>query len=1034
MWSQVRVSYDKHALWGISHWGRIRQQFYRFAVNRESARDVYSKRKIIAVTKLEIIEWHNYKHLDWITIRRDADKLHKFKEGDFKRLHIQDIDDMLLLLVQGKRVEDLQLGVKSYQKKLNLTKPDTYRSNLKQREAYSAYSNPRGFIYQNKDKKNRLMRIDELHKFSNGTLNNVRTALNDRLKGIQMKYLPQTIWRQSDRDKAAAMIQAIDKQLKTRRIMPSLEKFIGGRPYEEHAEFDESDTHVLERFNTSAGNPVKEILLKLNLPDHMILKDGGKDSDDKLDDGEVLNELDEFGNAGNFYLNRIINSIDEDDLAFPCMIGFRKFVAYFDPFLPMNIITRKAYNIIMVEGLESTRRNLVAIVRNVYVFIESFIYVMDFMALEDIGEFIVSDMSEVMIGRSRRNNTKVRNVVSGSKAGDGVHQDKKDDDSTFWDTDTQVYGNLNLGNSNSAPAPKSSFAEVVTEKPVQKSMFRTLLNDERVESADVVLPLDTLTVAQQRYANSLIGFFVGKNVAFTLVQNYVTNTWSKLGFQTVIKDEDGFFFFKFDSLNGLEQVRILQKSQEKWLKPDKHGNGNGRAPKKPGESYQKSRVVNSIHSEEAHPVTITDCHASNPCELRCDLTAKISLPMIKGMKGRIDWERILTNQSPSLSLTKDKIGKPVMLDAFTSNMCADPWGRISYARVLIEVSAGKDLKQEVIMKIPEVEGTGHINVSIQVEYEWKPSLCNECHVFGHSLEQCLKRVVTEFKEGIGDEGFTKVNHKRDEPQQKALNNKDRPANSRSDETKSIPIRNYFDFLNVEDTRLENAELSHATSSFTNDPGDDDDEEIEEDYVEDLEVSDVNSTGLRFTWNQKPKGDDGILKKIDRIMENLEFNTTFVVVKRLKLLRKPLRKLLRDHGNLHDNVTKLRHELDEAQKALDVNPNNLELREEEVVETDIQEKDEKSSQKRQNRARERKEHERKVKSKPKSQPKSAPKTQTVKSGPTRTHLVGPAGNLSLLSFVNHDPTYMVKTLGDHSNPRVQVGEARIFIAKRQDEGN
>ncbi|GKD05295.1 hypothetical protein Tco_1180269 [Tanacetum coccineum] len=115
---------------------------------------------------------------------------------------------MLLLLVQGKltnltieerlafnvslrmftrsvviqrRVEDLQLGVESYQKKLNLTKSDT------------------------------LMRIDELHKFSDGTLNDVQTTLNDRLKGIRMKYLPQTIWRQSNRDKAAAMIQAIDK-------------------------------------------------------------------------------------------------------------------------------------------------------------------------------------------------------------------------------------------------------------------------------------------------------------------------------------------------------------------------------------------------------------------------------------------------------------------------------------------------------------------------------------------------------------------------------------------------------------------------------------------------------------------------------------------------------------------------------------------------------------------------------------------------------------------------------------------------------
>ncbi|GJX15584.1 hypothetical protein Tco_0216416 [Tanacetum coccineum] len=258
MWSQVIVSYDKFALWGISHWGKKRRQFYAFATTRESARDVYSKRRIIAVTKVEIVEWQNYKHLDWITVRRDDDILYKFKEGDFHRLRIQDIEDMLLLLVQGKltnlnveerlafnvslrmftrsvviqrRVEDLQLGVESYQKKLNLTKPDTYRSNLRRRDAYTPYSDPRGFIYENKDKKNRLMRIDELHKFSDGTLDDVRTALNDRLKGIRMEYLPQTFWSQRDKANARAMIQAIDKRLKTRRIMRSLERFVGGRPY-----------------------------------------------------------------------------------------------------------------------------------------------------------------------------------------------------------------------------------------------------------------------------------------------------------------------------------------------------------------------------------------------------------------------------------------------------------------------------------------------------------------------------------------------------------------------------------------------------------------------------------------------------------------------------------------------------------------------------------------------------------------------------------------------------------------------------------
>ncbi|GJS03535.1 hypothetical protein Tco_0320043, partial [Tanacetum coccineum] len=232
MWSQTIVKYDKFALWGVSHWGKKRRQFYAFAALRESARDVYSKRRIIAVTK--------------------------FKEGDLHRLRIQDIEDMLLLLVQGKvtnlsveeriafnvslrmftrrvviqrRVEDLQLGVESYQKKLNLTKPDTYRSNLRRQDAYTPYSDPRGFIYENKDKKNRLMRIDELHKFSDGTLDDVRTVLNDRLKGIRMEYLPETFWSQRDKANARAMIQAIDKRLKTRRIMRSLERFVGGRPY-----------------------------------------------------------------------------------------------------------------------------------------------------------------------------------------------------------------------------------------------------------------------------------------------------------------------------------------------------------------------------------------------------------------------------------------------------------------------------------------------------------------------------------------------------------------------------------------------------------------------------------------------------------------------------------------------------------------------------------------------------------------------------------------------------------------------------------
>ncbi|GKC79204.1 sodium/hydrogen exchanger 6 [Tanacetum coccineum] len=126
-------------------------------------------------------------------------------------------------------------------------------------------------------------------------------------------------------------------------------------------------------------------------------------------------------------------------------------------------------------------------------------------------------------------------------------------------------------------------------------------------------------------------------------------------------------------------------------------------------------------------------------------------------------------------------------------------------------------------------------------------------------------------------------------------------------------------------------------------------------VEAIEVADVNFVGLRFTWNQKPGGEDGVLKKIDRIMANLEFNelfnliahrtTTLIVsigwqssvsgfwmyqvVQRLKLLKKSLRKLLFDQGNIIENVKRLRHELDEVQRDLDADPHNVKIREDEA---------------------------------------------------------------------------------------------------------
>ncbi|GKB02612.1 hypothetical protein Tco_0830701 [Tanacetum coccineum] len=87
---------------GIPHWDPKRQRFHGYATNRTSTKDVYSRRRIIAVTRLKIMKWYDYDYLDEIEVRRDDQQLYTFKEGDFSRLRLQDIEDMLLLLVQQK--------------------------------------------------------------------------------------------------------------------------------------------------------------------------------------------------------------------------------------------------------------------------------------------------------------------------------------------------------------------------------------------------------------------------------------------------------------------------------------------------------------------------------------------------------------------------------------------------------------------------------------------------------------------------------------------------------------------------------------------------------------------------------------------------------------------------------------------------------------------------------------------------------------------------------------------------------------------
>ncbi|GJY75609.1 hypothetical protein Tco_0480725, partial [Tanacetum coccineum] len=108
---------------------------------------VYSNSKIIQVIKMYWEQDHEHKFITKIVVRRANECIVSIIESDYKNLNKNDIEDMYLLIMNGKvpdyaeigllwslsvfirssviweRVHDFQLGIENYQQKVNLTTP-----------------------------------------------------------------------------------------------------------------------------------------------------------------------------------------------------------------------------------------------------------------------------------------------------------------------------------------------------------------------------------------------------------------------------------------------------------------------------------------------------------------------------------------------------------------------------------------------------------------------------------------------------------------------------------------------------------------------------------------------------------------------------------------------------------------------------------------------------------------------------------------------------------------------------------------------
>ncbi|GKE43073.1 hypothetical protein Tco_1470357, partial [Tanacetum coccineum] len=101
------------------------------------------------------------------------------------------------------------------------------------KEGFTIVPKPRAVIYRDRNDQRKLMRLNEIHKFSDGTLTRVMEKLDHMVKDFHLfeynKGMETRKWSEDDKRRSKDFITAIEKRLQIRRIFRSLESFVGGR-------------------------------------------------------------------------------------------------------------------------------------------------------------------------------------------------------------------------------------------------------------------------------------------------------------------------------------------------------------------------------------------------------------------------------------------------------------------------------------------------------------------------------------------------------------------------------------------------------------------------------------------------------------------------------------------------------------------------------------------------------------------------------------------------------------------------------------
>ncbi|GJR39115.1 hypothetical protein Tco_1214799 [Tanacetum coccineum] len=224
-------------------------QVYIVHLEDEGSLAVKTHMRILSVVRIEVFSLYGYDYMKKIVLRRADLKEYTIAERDFKYLYPSDFEDLYLLNLQGhlnhlppkdkkilttavnlwtrnlvirQRVEDFQLGIESYQTQLNLTKPRWDATGFEFKHDFTVIDSPRAVTFRDKYGVQMIMRFNEIHKFSDGTLQQIDEALDYRVKEFKVNRmnpgLNTRFWTRKDVDRSKEFMFAIQKWLKTRRI------------------------------------------------------------------------------------------------------------------------------------------------------------------------------------------------------------------------------------------------------------------------------------------------------------------------------------------------------------------------------------------------------------------------------------------------------------------------------------------------------------------------------------------------------------------------------------------------------------------------------------------------------------------------------------------------------------------------------------------------------------------------------------------------------------------------------------------------